>query len=539
MAVLAPQPHELVRVKRGMEARVLRRLESMEGQATYLASWEAMGGWKLGAEYLEELLAVSAADVQRVVARYLTLERAALVTMRTDSTAPLAADADGARALLDAPRDSHPAEPNVSIEATARSSAVVRAERVEHGISIYSSDRGVPILVKRKAGARIAHVQVMFTGGAMHETRTNAGTTTLMSRTSLKGTAKYTAAQLAEAVESLGGALGNSVGTEGFGWSLSVPASSFDAALRLLAEVVERPAFPVDALETERSIALAGLARLRDDMSRQPSRLALAAAFGDHPYGRPTLGTETGLESCTAQALRAAHDSGVMRGHGVIGVVADLPEDEVAASVRAAFGGLQQSPRDDGPRVSWPTESLEAVEERDKAQTALTLLFPGPARERPERRAASLLGTVASGLGGRFFQTLRDRESLAYTVSLGARSAPGVGWFGAYLACAPGKEPAARKGLIRECMRFASEPVDEEELSRAKAYALGSLAIRQQSTGAVLGDIIDAFLFETLEELVREPIEIAGLTADDLHRVARQSFDVERAVWGVVRGRAS
>jgi hypothetical protein len=45
-------------------------------------------------------------------------------------------------------------------------------------------------------------------------------------------------------------------------------------------------------------------------------------------------------------------------------------------------------------------------------------------------------------------------------------------------------------------------------------------------------------LFETLEELVREPIEIAALTAGDLHRVAQQSFDASRAVWGVVRGKA-
>jgi zinc protease len=223
----------------------------------------------------------------------------------------------------------------------------------------------------------------------------------------------------------------------------------------------------------------------------------------------------------------------------VIGVVADLDEDRVAASIRAAFGGLQQSTRGELLSASWPDASRESLEERDKAQTALAVLFPGPAREQRERRAASLLGTVASGLGGRFFQTLRDRESLAYTVQLGARPLPGIGWMGAYLACAPGKERQAREGLLRECMRLANEPVTEEELARAKAYALGSLAIRQQSTSAVLSDIVDAWLFESLDELEKEPEEIAALTARDLQRVAEKSFGDGRGVWGVVRGRST
>jgi zinc protease len=528
---------ELARVKRGIEARVLRRLESMEGQATYLASWEAMGGWSLGAEYLDELLAVRGEDVQRVAATYLTLDRAALVTMRGEGARPIAGSVAEARALLDAAHPSPRAAAETPAVVPAHPAVRVTPERIEAGVSIYSTAGGVPILARRKPGARIAHVQVMFVGGAIHETANTAGTTTLMARAALKGTSTHDARMLAEAVESLGGAIGNSVGVEGFGWTLSVPLSGFDAALRLLADVVQRPSFPSEVLETERSIALAGLSRLRDDMSRQPSRLALAATFGDHPYGRPALGTADGLASCTIERLRAAHQETVVRGHGVIGVVADLPEDEMAASVRAVFTETTQESRPSTVHASWPGEARESVEERDKAQTALTVMFEGPSRESPDRRAAGLLGTVASGLGGRFFQTLRDRESLAYTVSLGSRALPGAGWMGAYLACAPEKEDAARNGLIRECMRLATEPVSDEELSRAKAYTLGSLAIRQQSTGAVLSDIVDAFLFETLEELIHESEEIAALSSRDLQTVAEASFSSGTAVWGVVRGK--
>jgi zinc protease len=150
----------------------------------------------------------------------------------------------------------------------------------------------------------------------------------------------------------------------------------------------------------------------------------------------------------------------------------------------------------------------------------------------------ALLSTIASGLGGRLFEALRDRESLAYSVHVSARAVRRAGWISAYLACAPSKEGAAREGLLRECLRFADSPVTDEELARAKAYTLGSLAIRQQSSASVLSDIADAWLFGTLEELESEPRDIAALTTADVHDVARTFFDPERAVWGAVRGRA-
>jgi zinc protease len=134
------------------------------------------------------------------------------------------------------------------------------------------------------------------------------------------------------------------------------------------------------------------------------------------------------------------------------------------------------------------------------------------------------------------FESLRDRESLAYSVHVGSRALRRAGWMSAYLACAPAKEEAARAGLLREFAKFADEPVTSDELERAKAYTLGSLAIRQQSTASVLSDIADAWMFGRLEDLDAEPREVSALTAADLQSVMKTGFDPDRVVWGVVRG---
>jgi zinc protease len=177
------------------------------------------------------------------------------------------------------------------------------------------------------------------------------------------------------------------------------------------------------------------------------------------------------------------------------------------------------------------------VESREKAQTALALGFQGPSRIDARRYAAQLIATIASGLGGRFFDELRDRQSLAYTVHAYTSEHQLAGMFLSYIATSPEKEETARNGLLREFERLRAEPVTDDELARAKRYAIGSHAIRQESGGSVLAEMLDAFMYGSgLGEIERFNSAIEAVTADDILALAGEYFDPSRRVEGVVRG---
>src|SRR6266550_4651977 len=91
---------ELTRVRRIFEARWVRRLETAEGRANYLAEWEALGGWRLGEEYFKQYMSASAGDVQRVTRKYLAEERAAALIYRPASSSVVAQDGTDMRRLL-------------------------------------------------------------------------------------------------------------------------------------------------------------------------------------------------------------------------------------------------------------------------------------------------------------------------------------------------------------------------------------------------------------------------------------------------------
>jgi zinc protease len=528
---------ELERAKRIQESRWIRRLETMEGQANHLSEWEALGDWRLGDRYLERLLTATSAQVRDAAERYLSPDRAGVVVYRPQASPPMATDAAVARALIDTGRpDLLPPTGTATPVPPAVISAGPLFECEEAGVRVYRTRAGVPIVVRRKPGAGLVHLGVYALGGAVQEGEERAGLSMLLVRTAVKGTTRRNAAVIAEEAELLGGSVGGATGVESFGWSISVPSKHAPAALELLADVVTDAVYPADALETERAVAISDVVALRDDMYRYPMRLAGTAAFAGHPYGVPVSGTEASLRRVAAEELRALHGGRVLQAHSVIAVVGDVNPDDAAA---LAARDLRDLVPGDAPLVSspaWPASMRVVIEERDKAQSALAILFPSPARDNDDRFAAAMLAGVASGLGGRFFEELRDKHSLCYTVHAFQTERRLAGTFAAYIATSPDKEGVAREGLLREFEKLRASPVSAGELARAQTYAIGTHAIRQQSGGSVLADVVDAWLFGRLAELDEFEEQIRRVTAERMRAVAERYFDPGRRVEGIVRG---
>ncbi|MEP7382743.1 MAG: pitrilysin family protein [Gemmatimonadota bacterium] len=532
---------DLRRAQRLFESRWLRRLETMEGQANFLAEWEALGGWQSGDDYANRMLSATPEDVRAAVRRHLDPAQASMMVYRPSSAPVFAKNAESVFAALDgAPASTLPVIELPEAPDIARASAALSVERVHGAISVFRTARGVPILVRRKPGAPIVHLGLYALGGTSLESAEQAGIATLLARTTLKGTGRRSAEVIALETELLGGSITPTVTSDGTGWTLSVAAARVAAGIDLLADVALDPTLPDGAFETERAVALSQLAQLRDDMMRYPIRLATEAAFPSHAYGRGTLGTEESLRATTVEDARAWHAAHVRRAPCVLAVVGDVDAEAVARLLASAFASLEFEAAPPPVMPAWPNTVVQRVESRDKAQTAMALAFSGPSRRDESRIAASMIAGVASGLGGRFFDQLRDKQSLAYTVHASSSDRVAAGMFLSYIATSPEREEEARAGLLHEFARLRDDVVTDEELQRARTYALGTHAIAQQSGGNVLAELVDAWLYGSgIEELDRFADRLRAVTPEAMRALARQHFDPDRRVEGIVRGRAA
>lgn len=556
--------HEVIRAQRMVEARWLRRLETMDGQASYLATWEANGGLERAAEYYDRVLSLHPDALQRAVETHLAPDQLSVVSVRPTGGDPLASDVSALHHMLAASGSAAANGHTTTAVATplhvaafagdatsdnATTIAAPAANRLHatpggpaggeliDGVHVHVLDGGVTLLILPRSGSPLVTIGVYQRGGSGLEADGEEGVARLTAHTMLKGTVSRSGGQIAEAAEELGASIGVSTAQESIGWSLSVPKRGLSAAIALLADVTQHPVFPDDGVQVERGLALAEFSRLRDDMYRWPMRMATEAAFAGHAYARSTLGTFESLSSLTADSLRRFHHQHVLRGATVIAVAGDVVAGDVVACVEREFSQLRFVQDPPVPMAPWPDRALRIDDAREKQQTAMVLLFPGASRRSELRYAARVTSAIASGLGGRFFEQLRDRQSLAYTIAAFPIERRAGGAFGTYIATSPEREAEAREGLLSECEKFRAAPPLAEELHRARQYLAGTHAIGQQTGAAVLGELVDAFLFgRGIDERHDIVPRILGVTADDVMAFAAQTFVPERMVEGVVRG---
>jgi zinc protease len=533
-----PGEAELQRARNILESRFLRRLETVEGQANVLAEWQALGDWRLAAAYLRQVLQATVAELHATAQSYLHLDAATALIYRPAEAPALGWDSSRTRTALNAlpVPAAPPAEPVIPVTAAPRR-AVPAPDSREDGVWLYRT-AGFDLAIKPRGHAPLVSMEICFRGGTAHEQTPQAGITGLLARVSVKGTRRRGGAALAEATEALGGSIAPSVSADLFSWGLSLPSRHYAAGLSLLAEVVGEPGLMEEELERERKVALSDLEHLRDDMFRFPLRLFMQGAFPGHPYGFTIDELEAALRAADRPQVLAWHEQEVLSARPLVVLVGAIDPEEAAAVALAEVEGVFAGRGRDGARPpTWPATPTEVAVQRAKTQTALVLGFPGARRGTPEAYALQVLSSVVSGLGGRLFEELRGRRSLAYTVS----AYPIARWLGGafitYIATAPEREEEARAGLLAEIDRLIAEPVAADELLRAQRYTVGAWQIRSQMNGAHVSDLTNALLLgEGLHEIREYEDRIRAITPEAIQHAVTLFFDPQRLVTGVVRG---
>jgi zinc protease len=367
------------------------------------------------------------------------------------------------------------------------------------------------------------------------ETDSDAGLAALALRSAARGAAGRDASELALAFERLGGALTPTVGADVVGFGVSVLAEHLAEAAALVGTVVREPTFRREDVAREQELLRTESEQLRDDMARWPMRLALGAAFGERGYGLPAGGTPESLTRLDAGGASAWYRAAfaTRRTLVVAGRFDAAPASDMLVRVLAG----PDVAAGDGHAAEWglsPAPERERAERREKAQTAIAMIAPGPGRRDPARYAAETWAAIAGGLGGRMFEALRSAKSLAYTVSAGSFQRRFAGGLTAYIATSPSREEEARAGLTEELDRFRMEPPTPEELARATAYLAGQATIARQRTSSLASEMLDAWLIgEGLEQL-RDPA--AGYRAVTREAVMGVASRIGEGAWGVVRG---
>jgi zinc protease len=539
MAVHGPTDEELERARTMLEASWAQRLESAEGRATTFAAAEAMGGLHLLEEDWERLRAVTPEQVRAAVAEHLRPEAVRAVAHQPHERGT-SLDRDAlANAFAVAFAEAR-VSPPVVMPARRPAPAAVAVVGAGRTLGVYHHVLpGADLLVIPKPGVPLVALGLHALRPSA-ESAALAGVGTLAGRAAVRGAAGDDAAELALRFERLGGGIGASVSADAWGVGTMVLSEHLGEAARALADVYFAPTFADDVLERERKMLAAETAQVADDMFRHPFQLAFGAAFGDGLYGVPVQGTPNSLATLTPGDVRTWHADFLAGARPVFVAAGDLDPEAtlgllaaIAAEWPARTGALR------GARVAslLGAEPQMLVVERDRKQSAFAMVFDGPGRLDAERHAADVWSAIASGLGGRLFDVLRDKKSLAYTVTASSWQRLRGGALVSYIATSPEREEEARTEMLRELQRFGETPPEPEEFARAVRYLAGQARTSRQTIRAVMGEVLDAWLCgEPLEALDDPAAAYRAVTPEQVRALAERYLVPGRRAEGVIRG---
>jgi zinc protease len=398
---------------------------------------------------------------------------------------------------------------------------------------------GIKVLMVENPCIPAISMNLTVLTGARDDPQGRAGTALMVSRLLEEGTATRTSLEIADAIESVGGAIETDCTYDRLSIFLDVLSRDIDLGLELVADMIQNPTFLADSIENERDRTLA---EIRSAMDRPQVVAGLAfneLVYGDHALHRPVHGYPETIARIQREDLVAFHERYVSPENALLAVAGSFALDEMRDRLEAAFGpwkpgGDPALPAASGPVASRGIRSRRIEFESHQAHVYLGHL--GVRRTHPDFYALQVMDAIlggSAGLTARIPRKLRDEQGLAYTTFSSITNSAGLdpGKFVAYMGTAPENVSRAVEGFIREIELVRDEGVSLQELEDARAYLTGSFVFGFETNAQLTRFLISAHLFDLgFDYIDKYPGYIEKVSAAEIRRVARAHLSTEHCV---------
>jgi predicted Zn-dependent peptidase len=390
-------------------------------------------------------------------------------------------------------------------------------------------DSGLRIVTETLPALRSVSVGFWVGVGSRDEHDGEYGASHFLEHLLFKGTADRSAAQIAHAVESVGGDMNAFTAQEMTAFYVRVPDEQLDLALDILSEVIWAPALRPGDVDAERNVILEEI-HLRDDTPDDLVHgLFAKAMFPEHPLGREVLGTQTSIGEMTQDSIASFHDRHYRPSAIVVAAAGNLEHDRVVDRLArhpqalASGDGVDLGRSVDGLAPAWP----RAVLTKPVEQVHVVMGTRGIAREDPDRYALTVLNqALGGGMSSRLFQEVRERRGLAYSVYSYRVAYVETGAFGVYAGTAPGRVAETIDVVDAEFDRVIRDGgIGDDELAAAKGHLKGSMALSLETSNSRMHRLGSSELMlgeaPSLDEVVER---VEAVTPDDIARVVTRLF---------------
>jgi predicted Zn-dependent peptidase len=378
------------------------------------------------------------------------------------------------------------------------------------------------VVSERLPSVRSVAVGLWVRVGSRDEPYEQAGISHFLEHMLFKGTPELSAEQIAQVFDGFGAEVNAATSKEATVLHAHFLDEHLEDAFRVMSDMFLRSTYA--DLESEREVVLEEIAMYEDEPQDKVHDVLSTAVFGDHPLGRPVIGRGEVIAGLTAHDVSAYHDHRYNPASIVVSAAGNLEHEQIEDLSRrfmrlspngsAPNGVRGQAPADLAPQI--------AFHSKDTEQYHVCLGGPGIPRNDDRRFALAILDAILGGsTSSRLFQEIREKRGLAYAIYSWSSQFTDTGQVGIYVGTREDNVAKALQVIGTELDRICTDPVGEEELSRAREHVKGRLALSMESTGSRMNRLGRSVLMDTPLLSLDETIErLNAVDAEQLFELA-------------------
>ncbi len=389
---------------------------------------------------------------------------------------------------------------------------------------------GLAVVTEPMPHLRSVSVGVWIRTGSRREPAELNGISHFIEHMVFKGTERRTAEEIARAIDSVGGMLDAFTAKEMICFNVKVLDEHLPIAFDVLSDLVLRPRFAEEDIAKEKQVVLEEIKMDQDNPDYLVHEIFTQNFWHGHPLGKPILGTRETVKQFTPESLFACFHRWYTPNNMVITAAGNLEHARLRELVAREFAEL--APATDGfvDSAPCPHARITTRTKRELEQVHICLGVPSYPMAHERRFAAAVLNNIlGGGMSSRLFQNIREKQGLAYAVFSELSPYRDTGLLSIYAGT--GRENAGQvvRLVTEEFRNLKHQPVNEEELRRAKDNLKGSLVLSLESTSARMSNLARQEMyfgrFFTPDELLAS---IEQVTREEVQQIAQEFFQPEQ-----------
>lgn len=341
-------------------------------------------------------------------------------------------------------------------------------------VSVERLDNGLTVGVLRNRQAPVVTSVLWLRAGTRDEPAGHGGIAHFLEHMMFKGSARYGPGEIDRRTQALGGSNNAFTNHDGTAYYFRFAADRWPEALAVEADRMAGLTLDPAAVESERRVILEEIAMYEADPWESLHQAVETALYGEHPYGRPVLGTRAELLATGSEELAAFHRRRYRPDNAVLVLAGDLGDD-AEERVVAALGRLPAgAPRREVPAPPPALSGVSRLVRRRGDVARLIVALPGPPAGHPDHAALAMaVELLSAGRSSRLQRALVEEGQLCVGVSAGVSGGLTAGAVTFAAELLPGVEPVrVEERLFAEIGTLVSAAgIEPGELARVRRMA--------------------------------------------------------------------